>query len=212
MGQKRKDSNSPQIDKEGSIQFLLAEFNQCFLHLRHHDNIRVSLTKFSVSFYSALAVASFALERYFYYQLGVKSIDLYLGVALAFAFAVGIIIILMLARTRKYFIAIVRQLGAVREVFMRGIKDAGIDFESHLPVGAARAKPLNLKSNYLLTLYLICLMNSIPILFSVVLFLRYFSFNLTSLWWVAALVAALSLFVELLVVIRIIGGKKWELR
>ena len=69
-----------QIDTKGT-DYLIQEYNQCFSHMRHYDELKLSLAKFAFSFYSAIATVSFALERYFYYEL-IKGSNLLLSLAI----------------------------------------------------------------------------------------------------------------------------------
>jgi len=166
-----------QIDTQGT-DYLIEEYNQCFSHMRHYDELKLSLAKFAFSFYSAIATVSFALERYFYYELKTRSVDVFLGLLLVITFFVGLLILVMMARYRKYFVLVARQVNGIRRYFFAEINHAGEKVPNALHSYTDPEKPIayNKKSTYLLLAYLFSLINSIALVFACLLILRYFEF------------------------------------
>jgi hypothetical protein len=158
--------------------FLIEEYNQCFSHMRHYDELKLSLAKFAFSFYSAIATVSFALERYFYYELKTRSVDVFLGLLLVITFLVGLLILVMMVRYRKYFVLVARQVNGIRRYFFAEINHAGEKVQNALHSYTDPEKPIayNKKSTYLLLAYLFSLINSIALVFACFFILRYFDF------------------------------------
>ncbi len=158
---------------DGNETFLLEEYSQCFSQMRHYDTVKLSLAKFAFSFYSAVAAVSFGLERYFYYELKTKGVDLFLGLLLFLTFLVGFLILVMLARYRKYFVLVARQVNGIRRYFfdIMGSKEGKLRnvlyTDSSKPVG------LNVKSTYLLLMFLFTLVNAVTLAFACFFMLRY---------------------------------------
>ncbi len=159
---------------ENVLRFLLEEFNQCFAHMRHYDNIKLSLIKFIFSFYSVIATLSFTLERYFYYEHNTKSVDMFLGIIFVSTFFMGFVIIIMLIQNRKYFIRVARQVNSIRGTFLGMANEVGLTFENFLDADASKPVALNIRSTHLLLIYILCMANSVFLSFAGFFMLRYF--------------------------------------
>ena len=151
---------------------------EIFSHMRHYNELKLSLAKFAFSFYSAIATVSFALERYFYYELKTRSVDVFLGLLLVITFLVGLLILVMMARYRKYFVLVARQVNSIRRYFFAEINRAGKKVPNALHSYTDPEKPIayNKKSTYLLLTYLFSLINSIALVFACFFILRCFDF------------------------------------
>ena len=178
--------NTTNNKKVNNSPFLLEEYNQCFSHMRHYDSLKLSLAKFGFSFYSAVAAISFGLERYFYYELKMKSVDLFIGLLLCLTFLMGLLIIVMMARYRKYFVQVARQVNGIRAYFFQSLKAQSAGPENLLYDDPNKPIVFNIKSTYLLLDFFFSLINGIALGFSAFLILRYF--DLSSYLFIAVLI------------------------
>lgn len=185
-----------QINGEEAVKFLFEEFNQCLSHMRHYDNLKLSLAKFAFSFYSAVAAVSFSLERYFYYELKTESVHLFLSLLLFLTFLLGLVILVMQARYRKYFVLVARQVNSIRRYFLQTVKAGMIDFENLLQTDPKKPTALNVKSTYLLLAFLFSLINAIALGFAGFFILSYLEFCAKYLYSVPTILFVVSLFSE----------------
>lgn len=178
------------MEDESQIRFLLEEYGQCFEQLRHYDNARLSVTKFAFSFYSAIATVAFAAHRFLYYDERIHGTDLVIGFLSLFAFLVGLILLSMLTRNRQYFVIIGRQINRIRSACLsEEAQDS--QFKNILPTDPNIPRAFNLRSTHLLSILLICLINSVALCFAVVFLSSYFDLRLA---WVIVLILASALF------------------
>jgi len=164
------------MDKDKAIlkedfKFILEEFNQCYEHMRHYDNVKLSVAKFGFSFYSAIATISFVLERYFYIEKSVNSVHLFLAGLLCFAYLIGIMLIYILLQNRLYFVKVAKQTNSIRKVCLSQLN---FEFKNFLPTETSRPYPLNFRSTHILLILLFILVNSILVGFALAFGLLYF--------------------------------------
>jgi len=165
--------------------------------MRHYDNTRLSLAKFAFSFYSVIATISFAMERYFYYELKTFSIEIFLGFLLTLTFFIGGMIIVMLIQNRKYFVLVARQANSIRKMFSDTIKTSKIIFENFLYTDTTKPVALNIKSTHLLLIFLLSFINSVTLAFAGFFILRYFKSTLILFYLIMPSLLVLSFFAEL---------------
>jgi hypothetical protein len=158
------------------FKFILEEFNQCYEHMRHYDNVKLSLAKFGFSFYSAIATISFVLERYFYIEKSINSVHLFLAGLLCLAYIIGIMLIYMFLQNRLYFVRVARQTNSIRKVFLSQLN---FEFKGFLSTDPLRPYPLNFKSTHLLLILLFILINSIMVGFALAFGLLYLGISST---------------------------------
>ena len=140
-----------------TLTFTLEEYRQCYEHMRHYDNVKVSLAKFSFSFYVAIGTLLVALERYFYFEKRIESTHAYLPIFLFGVFLMGNLIMLLLVRNRQYFVKVARQVNSIRG----GLLDKSLlRFENHLYTDPHSPVAYNPRSNHVLLILLIGSMNS----------------------------------------------------
>jgi hypothetical protein len=134
--------------------------------MRHHNDMKVSVTKFAFSFYSAIASVSFLFYKY----LGLQSengedVSFFIGLLLFISFSVGLYFIAFLIQNRKYFVDVARQVNSIRKTYLN--YDLEGSFNNQLYVDTLKPKGFNPKSTYFLTITLISFINSLTIAFSV---------------------------------------------
>ncbi len=163
--------NKDKVTLKENFKFILEEFNQCYEHMRHYDNVKLSLAKFGFSFYSAIATISFVLERYFYIEKSINSVHLFLACLLCLAYLIGIMLIYMLLQNRLYFVKVARQTNSIRKACLCQLN---FDFKNFLPTDTSKPYPLNFRSTHILLILLFILINSILIGFALPFGLLYF--------------------------------------
>jgi len=163
--------NKDKMTFKEDLKFILDEFNQCYEHMRHYDNVKLSLAKFGFSFYSGIITISFVLERYFYIEKSVNSVHLFLAGLLCLAYLIGIMLIYMLLQNRLYFVKVARQTNSIRKACLCQLN---FDFKNFLPTDTSKPYPLNFRSTHILLILLFILINSILIGFALPFGLLYF--------------------------------------
>ena len=155
-GEDRMSTNH-QFDKEESLRYLLVEYQQCFEHMRHHNNISISLAKFIYTILAALGTGAFAL---FKYLEGEAYQYLIVGSVVLFALVIGIAFSALMVRNRIYFVIVARQVNSIRNYLISRMK---LDFSNYNKcyLDSSKPKAFNLNSSYLLILLIISLLNGI---------------------------------------------------
>jgi len=187
------DNTKQNQSNNENTNFLLEEYSQCFSHMRHYNDLKLSLAKFAFSFYSAIATVSFAVERYFHHELKARIVDIFLFLLLVITFLIGLLILVMMTRYRKYFVLVARQVNSIRKYFFSQINHAEEKVPNALHPYTDPQKPTayNRKSTYLLLTYLFSLINSIALVFACFFILRYFDFLITCPFWSVIILVAL---------------------
>jgi len=139
-----------------STQYLLAEYQQCFNHMRHYDGIIISVIKYSFTILAAVISIGFAFFKFFAgepYQIPV------LIAILSLAFLIGLISIILILKNRVYFVDVTRQVNSLRSYFL---SNSSIDFIKHnvLPIDPAKPFCLNFGSSFFWQLFIILLLDS----------------------------------------------------
>lgn len=161
------------MKNDNKLNFILVEYQECFEHMRHYDNIAQELFKFSFTYYSAIITLSIALYGFLFNE-GTINPDSYLYFSLLFflGFVIGCLLILLLVRNRKYFIDVAHQVNCIREFYMKDIDS----FANQLPFKTDYPKVTNAKSSHFFIYYIFHLVNSIFLSISIdsfSLFLKY---------------------------------------
>lgn len=145
------------FDKNDSKDFLLAEYRECFNHMRHYDSVEVDFVKFSFSGYLALIGGSFAL---FQYLINNSLRGLCISGLLFFGFLAGIILLAFAVRNRSYYVIVTCQVNSIRKYFL---ENSEIEFIKHNKCYLDPTKPKNFnpKSTYTFLILLIVLFNSL---------------------------------------------------
>jgi hypothetical protein len=183
-----------------SWNFLLKEYDQCFNQMRHYDNVSVSMIKFAFSIYSALGTIAFAIYQFLYRNE--NSLNVIIGSIALFTFLVGFIIVLMLTRNRLYFVSVAKQVNRIRNLSIYKSKSV-FDFKSALPYDPNIPKAFNIRSIYLITIFLLCFMNSVAIFTAFIFLLTQVSHWL--LMFLSFLLLAFQIVCVVLVLNRSVG-------
>jgi hypothetical protein len=166
------------MKKSNQFQFILTEYQQCFDHMRHYDNIAQDLFKFSFTFYSSVATITIAINEFFLKKNPQdRSSLLYLSSMLFLGFIIGNIIILLLVRNRKYFIDVAHQVNSIRGRYLKEIDF----FENQLPADPQSPKFLNPSSSHFFIYYVFYFVNMIFLFISVDCFISYYYSSATIL-------------------------------
>ena len=180
MGETNKGliKTSVKMNTTESLSFLLEEYRQCYEHMRHYDNTRLSLAKFTLSFYSIIATIVFAIVQCLPEE---DNNDIYLSLFLFFVSFAGFLIIAMLAQNRAYFVQVARQVNSLRkELIALNI----FSFQNFLYTDDSVPVPHNPKSTHILLLYFISFVNAVFFCFATF-------FTLSCLTFLAPLTKAL---------------------
>ena len=186
-----------------SLSFLLEEYRQCYEHMRHYDDTRLSLAKFTLSFYSIVATIVFAIVQFLPEK---NNSNIYLGLFLFFVSFAGFLIIAMIAQNRAYFVQVARQANSLRkELIALNI----FSFQNFLYTDDSVPVPYNPKSTHILLLYFISFVNAVFFCFATF-------FTLSCLTFLApltkALISLLTIFIvfvlEIFFSIRILKKPK----
>ncbi len=147
------------INKEKSIDFLLKEYTEAYIHMRHYDNISISFVKFLFTF--DLAVLSAVVTIYNYFDDKQAVLIKPIGYLLILSFFVGLLFLSLAVRNRAYFVPVTRQVNRIRKYFKENME---IEFDfGDMYINPAYPKYFNVFSTYSLTFYLMSLLNSVII-------------------------------------------------
>lgn len=181
------------------IKFLLEEYTQCFNQMRHYDNIRISLMAFAFSFYASVGTAAFAIYQFFSEEK-LSDSQRFLSLLSLFVFSIGLIIVFMLAKNRRYFVLVARQINGIRNTFFPK-EWSDFKFRNFLPTDPDKPRKFDLKSTHLLSISLLSLLNSFA-MFSAIYFLTSHLKIENQLWM--ALLCCLAAFISQLLYVKIV--------
>lgn len=135
---------------------LKSDFEQCFEHLRHYDNLFISMSNFLYSGYAAVIVAVFT-----FYSAYPRNITSSIGITclLLFSFFVGILILGFLIRNRIYYVFLSRFINEIRRDYL--IKKP-MDFKNESGMYKDPQNPtiFNPGSTHMILMYFVILCNS----------------------------------------------------
>ncbi|HEX7575018.1 MAG TPA: hypothetical protein VF360_01465, partial [Candidatus Methanoperedens sp.] len=163
--------NDNKMNETDSLSFLLGEYNQCYEHMRHYDNTRLSLAEFALSFYSIIATIVFAILEYYSEKMN-NYIYLEIGLFLFFVSFSGFLIINMLAQNRADFVKVARQVNSIRKELIALNR---ISFKNFLYVDSF-PNAYNSKSTHILLLYFVSFVNAVFFSFAIFFILSYLGF------------------------------------
>ena len=181
--------NEKKMNETDSLSFLLSEYNQCYEHMRHYDTTRLSLVKFTLSFYSIIATIVFAILEY-YSDKSNNDIYLNMGLVLFFVWLSGLFIITMLSRNRVDFVKVARQVNSIRKELIALNR---ISFKNFLYVDDF-PDAYNPKSTHILLLYFISFVNAVFFLFAIFFILNYLGFMSLIIKSVISILASIIVF------------------
>lgn len=179
------------FNEDQSVRFLLSEYEQCFEQMRHHNNISISLIKFTFTGFVAVFSGSFAL---FKYLTGEDYQEIIVGCVLLLSFVAGIVALIMILRNRLYFIVVSRQTNSLRNYFLNNMMFDYIKYNICY-LNPDYPPAFNPKSSYTLQLLIVALINGIIGGVGFYFVIRYF-FNLAN-----PLILAIAISISIVLVI-----------
>jgi hypothetical protein len=150
--------------------FLNKEYDQCFDHMRHYENLTKDLLQFSYGYYSAIAALSIGIYQFFS-KTSSYSVDStgYVALLMILSVLIGTIITIQFVRYRKYYVNAARQVNRIRKYFIENLDK----FNSALPIDANIPKAYNPKSTQIHTIYIFIIVNAIYLYIGLYCLLRY---------------------------------------
>lgn len=142
--------------EEAAINFLEADFNQCFEQMRHYDTQILNAFKFQFTIYTGLIGGALGLMQYG------DELDLQVpGVALLTLGAIlGMLLFATTIRNRVYFVQVTRYINEQREFFFE-IKPLGFSNKSKMYTSWSQPPYLDWKSSQIWFAYIMAFLNSI---------------------------------------------------
>lgn len=196
--------NENKLTATDSLSFLLTEYGQCYEHMRHYDETKLSLAEFAVSFYSIIATIVFAIVQY--YPDKSNDISMYLGLFLFFISVAGFLIIAMLTKNRAYFVQVARQVNSLRKELMALNV---FNFQNFLYTDTNTPVPYNPRSTHVLLLYFFSFVNAVFFSFGIFFTLSYLAFPSPPTKTIISLLAIFIVFIlELFFIIGLLKEPK----
>jgi hypothetical protein len=155
----------------GAEDLLKADFDQCFIQMRHYDTIFTTVTNFSFAFFTAVVTATIL----FLYQSQIPN-SAYFGLSILFGLVaiIGILILSFLLRNRCYFTFVARFVNEVRGYYLSQI-DSNFKNETGLPASSNYPRMLSPGSTQTIHMYFVALFNTAYISASILVFQYYSS-------------------------------------
>lgn len=191
------------LNQSNSLSFLLAEYGECFNHMRHYDSMNLSIATFTFTFYSIIATISFGIWEYFK-DSNIVHLPLFLGLFLLFNSLSGFLIILTLARNRLYFVKVARQVNSLRKKF---VSISSIDYENLLYTDPKVPVASNKSSSQVILLNFIAFVNSAFLATSIYFFIFYL-FNISTKYLI--LLSSIAYILGIIIGLKIISWKLSE--
>jgi hypothetical protein len=151
--------------------FLIKEYDQCFEHMRHYNNMTKDLLQFSYGYYSAIAALSIGIYQFFN-KTGSDSVASigYVALLMILSVLIGTIITIQFVRYRKYYVSTARQVNRIRKYYVENFDK----FDSALPTDPDIPKAFNPKSTQIHTIYIFIIVNAIYLYIGLYCLMRYF--------------------------------------
>lgn len=203
--QERQLISQNRFDQESAIRFLITEYEQSFSHMRHYDNIVMSLNKYLFTFFAAIFTASIALYQYL---TGSPYQNMVMGIIALLSFVVGTIFLVLILRNRVYYTVVARQVNSIRNYFLHNMEMNFIQYNVSY-INPDEPKYLNIFSSYTLLYFVVCLINSVSV-GAAYLFLRmYFKeVVIEDVWLIGLLISVGVVIIEVLVLIRYLSSRR----
>jgi len=203
--QERQLISQERINRESAISFLITEYEQSFIHMRHYDNIVMSLIKYLFTFFAAIFTASVALYQYL---ANVPYQYMVIGMISLFSFIVGVIFLILIMRNRLYYTIVTRQVNSIRNYFINNME---LDY-SQFNVSYTdpdEPKAFNFFSSYTL-LYLIAgLINGALAGVSYLFLYAYFrAVSIEDTWLVGVLIFMAVVIIEVLILTSYLHSRR----
>lgn len=153
--QERQLTSQNRFDQESATRFLITEYEQSFSHMRHYDNVVMSLIRYLFMFFAAVFTASIALYQYL---AGAPYQNMVIGIISLFSFMVGMIFLILILRNRLYYTIVARQVNSIRNYFLNNME---LDYSQYNVSYTNPDEPraLNIFSSYTLLYFIAGLIN-----------------------------------------------------
>lgn len=103
------------ISKDETVEFLTAEYTECFNQMRHYEEVADSYLKFTFGGYPVIVGGISAL----YAILDVDYRNLVVSALLFLTFFAGFAVLNLLLTNRSYYVVVARQINAIRYYFLK---------------------------------------------------------------------------------------------
>lgn len=205
VDQERRLTSQNRFDQESATRFLITEYEQSFSHMRHYDNIVMSLIRYLFTFFAAVFTASIALYQYLAdapYQ------NMVIGIISLFSFMVGIIFLILILRNRLYFAIVARQVNSIRNYFLNNME---LDYSQYNVSYTNPDEPraLNIFSSYTLLYFMAGLINGALAGASYLFLYAHFKgVTIEDIWFVGLLIFVGVVIIEVLILASHLFGRR----
>ena len=183
------DVASQSMENENMVNFLEADYNQCFQQLRHYDSQLFDSVKFLTTAYVGLIGIGIGL-----YEFGIKECrDFRVAVMVSFliAFLLGLFMYMLIIRNRVYYVHVTRYVNEVRKTFLEK-KPLGFENKSRMYTNYEQPPFFNWRSSQA---YLMCVIAFVNSVLCGAIFFILFS-NACCCWFLALSGALIFLFLQ----------------
>lgn len=203
--QNRILTSDNRFDKESGTTFLITEYQQSFSHMRHYDNIVISLSRYLFTFFAAIFTASIALYQYL---ANVPYQNLFMGIISLFSFVVGELLLVLILRNRHYYVVVARQVNSIRNYFLNNMD---LDFSQYNMSYTNPDEPRlwNMLSSYTLLYFIAAVINA-ALAGSSYLFIYTYSRGaaIGDIWLSSVVVAIAAFVIEIVIMISYFSNRK----
>ena len=157
MRQNESSQRLSEAEKAG-VEFLRADFSECFQQMRHVDGQIINLCKFAFVAYSGVTASALGL-----YKLGIeKSVDLRgaASIIVGIGLIVGLFLFWLAMRNRVYFIRVTRYINEVRALFLK-YKPMGFENKTGMYTNWQKPAFYNWTSSQLWFCYMVAFLNAV---------------------------------------------------
>lgn len=178
------------MENENMVNFLEADYNQCFQQMRHYDSQLFDSVKFLTTAYVGLIGIGIGL-----YEFGIKECrDFRVAVMVSFliAFLLGLFMYMLIIRNRVYYVHVTRYVNEVRKTFLEK-KPLGFENKSRMYTNYEQPPFFNWRSSQAYLMYVIAIVNSV--LCGAIVFI-FFS-NVSCCWFLTLSGAVILLVLQL---------------
>lgn len=205
LSQDHKLSSTSRFNQEAATKFLITEYQQSFSHMRHYDDIVMSLSRYLLTFFVAIFTASIALYQYL---ADVPYQNMVMGIISLLSFVVGGLLLVLILRNRYYYTVVARQVNSIRNYFLNNMD---LDFSQYNVSYTNPDEPRlwNMLSSYTLLYFIAGFINAVLAGTSYLFLYTYFTGTTIGEIGLASLLIAIAVFVlEVLVMSSYFSSRK----
>jgi len=138
-------------------ELLKSDFEQCFEHMRHYDNIFMNIVNYILLGYTAIFTASTALLSS---NLNMFKIIAGVGILSILSSISATLLLGFLMRNRVYFVSVAKYVNEIRNIYLKN-NPLGIKNSSGMYVDNKYPKVWNWGSTHLSLLFFVAFLNSL---------------------------------------------------